>query len=77
MGDKQLAVIALELVKAVRANVTIDWTVKQGARKNPRAGEADFTPIWLSTGLAGGSNELGVGASGAAGGAVGGELTTG
>ena len=36
MGDQQLAVIALELVKAVRANVTIDWTVKQGARAKIR-----------------------------------------
>jgi type I restriction enzyme, R subunit len=36
MGDKQLAVIALELVKAVRSNVTIDWTVKQGARAKIR-----------------------------------------
>lgn len=36
MGDKQLAVIALELVHAVRANVTIDWTVKQGARAKIR-----------------------------------------
>jgi type I restriction enzyme R subunit len=36
MGDKQLAVIALELIKAVRANVTIDWSVKQGARAKIR-----------------------------------------
>lgn len=36
MGDKQLAVIALELVKSVRANVTIDWTVKQNARAKIR-----------------------------------------
>lgn len=36
MGDKQLAVIALELVKSVRANVTIDWTVKQSARAKIR-----------------------------------------
>ncbi len=36
LGDKQLAVIALELVKSVRANVTIDWTVKQGARAKIR-----------------------------------------
>ena len=32
MGDQQLAFIAHELVKSVRANVTIDWTVKQNAR---------------------------------------------
>jgi type I restriction enzyme R subunit len=36
MGDQQLAVIALELVKSVRDNVTIDWTVKQGARAKMR-----------------------------------------
>lgn len=36
MGDKQLALIALELLKAVRANVTIDWSVKQGARAKIR-----------------------------------------
>jgi type I restriction enzyme R subunit len=36
MGDQQLAVIALELVRAVRDNVTIDWTVKQGARAKMR-----------------------------------------
>ncbi|MBI5666481.1 MAG: DUF3387 domain-containing protein, partial [Chloroflexi bacterium] len=36
MGDRQLAVIALELVKAVRTNVTIDWSVKQGARAKIR-----------------------------------------
>lgn len=36
MGDQQLAIIALELLKAVRANVTIDWTVKQSARAKIR-----------------------------------------
>lgn len=36
MGDTQLAVIALELVKSVRVNVSIDWTVKQGARAKIR-----------------------------------------
>lgn len=36
MGDKQLAVIALELLKTVRANVTIDWAVKQNARAKIR-----------------------------------------
>jgi len=28
--------MALELVKSVRANVTIDWTVKEGARAKMR-----------------------------------------
>ena len=36
LGDKQLAFIAHELVKAVRANVTIDWSVKQNARAKIR-----------------------------------------
>ncbi|MHB8628794.1 MAG: type I restriction endonuclease subunit R [Aggregatilineales bacterium] len=36
MGDKQLAIIAVELVKQVRSNVTIDWTVKQSARAKIR-----------------------------------------
>jgi len=36
MGDQNLAVIALELLNAVRANVTIDWSVKQGARAKIR-----------------------------------------
>jgi type I restriction enzyme R subunit len=36
MGDKQLAFIALELVKKVRGSVTIDWSVKQSARAKIR-----------------------------------------
>lgn len=36
LGDRQLAVIALELVREVRANVTIDWAVKQSARARIR-----------------------------------------
>jgi len=36
MGDKQLAVIAAELVREVRKNVTIDWTVRQSARARIR-----------------------------------------
>ena len=35
-GDKQLAFIAHELVKMIRQNVTIDWTVKQSARARLR-----------------------------------------
>jgi type I restriction enzyme R subunit len=37
MGEAELAVIATELVKQVRRNVTIDWTVKQTARAKMRA----------------------------------------
>ncbi len=36
MGTKELAVIAVELVKQVRRNVTIDWTVKQTAQAKMR-----------------------------------------
>jgi len=36
MGDAQLAAIALELVRVVRTNVTIDWSVKQSARAKIR-----------------------------------------
>lgn len=36
MGDKQLAVIAVELLTNVRQNVTIDWAVKQAARARLR-----------------------------------------
>jgi type I restriction enzyme R subunit len=36
MGNEQLAFIARELIEAVRKNVSIDWTVKQGARARIR-----------------------------------------
>jgi type I restriction enzyme R subunit len=36
MGDEQLAFIARELIKVVRKNVSIDWTVKQSARAKIR-----------------------------------------
>jgi type I restriction enzyme M protein len=36
MGDEQLAVIARELIQVVRKNVSIDWTVKEGARARIR-----------------------------------------
>jgi type I restriction enzyme, R subunit len=36
MGNEELAFIAHELVKAVRENVTIDWTVKRSARARIR-----------------------------------------
>jgi len=36
MGQQELAVIATELVKQVRRNATIDWTVKQSARAKMR-----------------------------------------
>jgi len=32
LGDETLQQIARELIKAVRANVTIDWTVKESAK---------------------------------------------
>ena len=36
MGDDKLAFIARELIRAVRKNVTIDWTVRQSARARIR-----------------------------------------
>jgi type I site-specific restriction-modification system R (restriction) subunit len=36
MGDETLAVIARELIPAVRKNVSIDWTVKESARARIR-----------------------------------------
>ena len=36
MGDKVLAAIAHDLVKAIRSSVTIDWTQKEAVRANMR-----------------------------------------
>lgn len=36
LGDKQLAVIAIEVFKSVRANATIDWTLKESVRARLR-----------------------------------------
>ena len=36
MGDNQLAVIALELVKKVKGKASIDWTMKESARAKMR-----------------------------------------
>jgi hypothetical protein len=36
LGDEQLRTIARELVRTVRANVTIDWTVRENVRANLR-----------------------------------------
>jgi len=36
LGDKQLAVIALEVFKSVRGNATIDWTLKESVRARLR-----------------------------------------
>jgi type I restriction enzyme R subunit len=36
LGDQQLAVIAVEVLKSVRQSVTIDWAVKQSARAKIR-----------------------------------------
>src|SRR5689334_2064397 len=36
LGDEQLRTIARELVKTVRANVTIDWTVRENVLANLR-----------------------------------------
>lgn len=36
LGDKQLAVIAMEVLKSVRGNATIDWTLKEHVRAKLR-----------------------------------------
>ncbi len=36
LGDETLCVIARELVATVRANVTIDWTLRENVRANLR-----------------------------------------
>ena len=36
LGDETLRTIARELVKAVKANVTIDWTVRENVRAQLR-----------------------------------------
>ncbi|MBU0545715.1 type I restriction endonuclease subunit R, partial [Patescibacteria group bacterium] len=36
LGDKQLAVIAMEVLKSVRSNATIDWTLKENVRARLR-----------------------------------------
>jgi len=36
LGDETLRTIARELVKSVRANVTIDWTARESVRANLR-----------------------------------------
>jgi type I restriction enzyme R subunit len=36
LGDDTLKVIAGDLVKAIRANLTIDWTVKENVRSKLR-----------------------------------------
>ena len=54
LGDENLRLIARELVKTVRANVTIDWTVRENVRAQLRvAGEADLAEVRLSAGQAG------------------------
>ena len=36
MGDQTLAIIARELVRRVRENVSIDWTIKENVRAKMR-----------------------------------------
>jgi type I restriction enzyme R subunit len=36
LGDEQLRFIARELLKTIRANVTIDWTAKESVRAKLR-----------------------------------------
>ena len=53
MGDEQLAVIARELVTAVRRNATIDWAgARQCPGDNAHRGEAHPAPVRVPAGLA-------------------------
>jgi type I restriction enzyme, R subunit len=36
LGDKNLAIIARELVQKIKQNVTIDWTIKETVRAKMR-----------------------------------------
>jgi len=36
LGDKQLAIIAMEVLKSVKSNATIDWTLKENVRARLR-----------------------------------------
>ncbi len=50
LGDEQLRTIARELIKTVRANVTIDWTVREQVRANLRVlVKRRLASVWLST----------------------------
>ena len=41
LGDDALRAIARELVATVRANVTIDWTVRENVRAHSASGKAN------------------------------------
>ena len=76
LGDKTLRAIARELVATVRANVTIDWTVRENVRAhNARAREEDPQKARLSPGQAGEGDADRVGAGGSAVAGMGGCLT--
>jgi type I restriction enzyme R subunit len=36
LGDKKLAIIAVEVLKSIRGNATIDWTLKDSVRARLR-----------------------------------------
>jgi hypothetical protein len=47
--DEHLRTIARELVKTVRAIVTIDWTVRENARANLRVlVKWRLAPVWVT-----------------------------
>ena len=48
LGDDALRTIARELVATVRANVTIDWTVRENVRAQLRVCKEDLAQIRLS-----------------------------
>ena len=48
LGDETLAIIAREVLRIVRENATIDWTVRENVRANLRRLVKRVTQVWLS-----------------------------
>jgi hypothetical protein len=54
MGEPALRVIATELVKSIKSNVSVDWMHREAARaRDPGSGEAPAAQIRLPARLAG------------------------
>ena len=75
LGDETLRAIAQELVLTVRANVTIDWTIRENVRAASGAGEANPAQARLPAGQAGEGDADGARTGGAALGGMGGGVT--
>jgi hypothetical protein len=57
MGDEKLRVIPTELISQVRKSVTIDWTLRERPRKDPRDGQTYSQQVRLPAGSAGRGRE--------------------